>query len=308
MDVETFRALPTHEVARIVRENGLRVCAYPAKGTRRWFMLEYPPVSKEAYAPAYLDAVFQHHIEKYKLLFDHGVTTLLTPSFDLPLMQRGDAYMRMAAKGLAALAEHPAFLEFFAAYGVRVRFYGAYRKHLMSTPYAYLLDLFETVMTQTEKYDRHRLFFGLFVHDATETVADLAVQHYREYGETPGKQALIERYYGEDVGPVDIFISFSKLRAFDMPLLMTGKTDLYFMVSPSLYLDQAQLRDILYDHLFTRRKSSQADYEALSTEDQDLMRAFYRANAGNTLGIGTWHERWQFWYPRPQVKLPPELT
>lgn len=308
MDIDIFRRLPTDEVARIVRDAGVKVCAYPAKGTRRWFMLEYPSVPKEDFASAYLNAVFEHHIAIYKLIFDHGLTTLLTPSFDLPLMQRGDAYMRMAAKGLAALAEHPAFLAFFEEYGVRVCFYGEYRQHLASTPYAYLLDLFETVMARTQKHDRHRLFFGLFVHDATETVADLAIQHYRERGETPDKQALVKRYYGEAVEPVDIFLSFSKPRVFDMPLLMTGKTDLYFMVSPSLYLNQAQLRDILYDHIFARRKSSQTDYGTLSSADQDLMRSFYQANVGNTIGIGTWHERWQFWYPRPQVTLPPELV
>lgn len=307
MDADTFRYLPTQEIAALVRAKGAKVCVFPVKGTRRWFMLEHPVVPKQDFASAYLNAVFDHHIAPYKMIFDHGVHTLLTPSFDAPLMERGEAYMRMAAEGLSALATHPAFLDFYETYGVRVRFYGEYRNHLAATPYAELIDLFDNVMARTERNNRHRLFFGLFVHDATETIAELAIQHYREHEHPPDKRALVERYYGEYVEPVDIFIGFSKLRAFDMPLLMTGKTDLYFTVSPSLYLTEAQLRDILYDHLYARQRSSQTDYALLSPEDQGAMRAFYQANAGNTVGIGRWHPRWQFWYPCPQVQLPPAV-
>ncbi len=308
MDAETFYNLPLDEVAQRVRGAGTKVCAFPVKGTRRWFMLEHPESSQEDYASAYLNAVFTRHIALYKLIFDHGLETLLTPSFDMPLMERGDAYMRMAAEGLAALATHPLFLEFYDAYSVRVRFYGEYRQYLAGTPYAYLLDLFDALTARTQKHDRHRLFFGLFVHDAAETIANLAVHYYREHGSTPNKQALIEAYYGEAVTPVGIFISFSKLRVFDMPLLMMGKTDLYFTVSPSLYLNQRQLRAILYDHLYARRASSQSDYSALPAAEKALIKSFYDANMEGTLGIGTWDPQWQFWYPLPQVHLPPALT
>ena len=218
MDADTFQNLPTPEVARLVREAGTKVCAFPAKGTRRWFTLEHPAVPRQDFASAYLNAVFERHIALYKLIFDHGFTTLLTPSFDMPLMQRGETYMRMAAEGLAALAKHPAFLDFYEACDVRLRFYGEYRKFLEPTPYAYLVDLFDTITAQTQKHKQHQLFFGLFVHDATETVARLAIQHYQEYGNVPDRQALIAQYYGEPVDPVDIFIGFSKCLAISSAL------------------------------------------------------------------------------------------
>lgn len=308
MDADTFRQLTTDEIAHIVRQTGTKICVFPVKGTRRWFMLEYPAVPKQGFAPAYLDAVYENHITLYKRIFDHGIHTLLTPSFDAPLMERGEAYMRMAAEGLTALATHPAFLNFYETCDVRVRFYGAYREHLTATPYAHLIDIFDTVMARTEKYHRHRLFFGLFVHDTTETIAELAIRHYREYGHAPDRRALVEEYYGEYIEPVDIFIGFSKLRVFDMPLLMTGKTDLYFTVNPSPYLTEMQLRDILYDHLYARRTSSQTDYSLMQPEDQDAMRTFYQSNINHTLGIGRWHPHWKFWYPVPQVQAPPDLN
>ncbi|HNT75153.1 MAG TPA: diterpene synthase [Anaerolineae bacterium] len=297
MDLQTFQTLPTEEVARLVREAGTKVCVFPVKGTRRWFALEYPLPTPADYAAAYLDAVFGKHIDVYGLCFAHGIETLLTPSFDLPLMERGDAYMKMAAEGLASLARHPDFLSFYEAHNVRVRFYGDYRKFLSPTPYAYLIDLFDELMARTAVHTRHRLFFGLFVHDATETTAALAVQYYQQHGVIPDRRALVEQYYGEYVDPADMFIGFSKLRAFDMPLLASGKTDLYFTVSPSLYLTEAQLRAILYDHLYTRRQSTQRDYAALSPDDLAAMKAFYTQAIGQTLGVGVWNDAWQCWYP-----------
>jgi len=304
MDITTFRNLPTQKIAQQVRESGTQVCVFPVKGTRRWFMLEQPTPSNENYAVAYLKAVFKRHIAVYKLFFDHGIETLLTPSFDLPLMQRGDAYMQMTAQGLAGLAQDKDFLEFYEACGIRVRFYGEYRKFLVDTPYQYLLDLFDDLTQRTLVHSQHRLLFGLFVHDATETIAALSVQHYQRFGEVPDKHTLVKTYYGEALESVDMFIGFSKLRAFDMPLLFTGKTDLYFTVSPSLYLTATQLRDILYDHLYTRRRSSQVNYATLSKSEQARMKSFYAANIAQTIGVGDWHDSWQFWYPLPQVNLP----
>ncbi len=302
MDLQTFQNLPVEQIAQLVREAGTKVCVFPVKGTRRWFAMEYPTPAKEDYAAAYLNAIWGQHMVVYGSVFEHGVETLLTPSFDLPLMERGDVYMRMAAEGLAALTQSPDFLDFYNRHDVRVRFYGDYRTHLAETPYAYLIDLFDGLMARTAAHTRHRLFFGLFVHDATETVAELSVQYYQEQHTAPDKRALIERYYGEYVDPVDIFIGFSKLRAFDMPLLLTGRTDLYFTVSPSLYLTTDQLRGILYDHLYTRRRSSQHSYAALSSEDLEQMREFYHANIGNTIGVGEWHETWQCWTPSPEIE------
>lgn len=322
MELEEFQRLPTEDVARLVREAGPKVCVFPPKGTRRWFMLEHLSVPKEGFASAYLDATMKRSIELYQLIFDHGLDTLLIPSLSPDVMARGEGYMRMAAEGLARLATHPDFLNFYKAYGVRVRFYGDYRRFFDPTPYAYLAGLFDEVTAQTLAHDRHRLFFGLFAHDPTETIAELAVRYYVEHGRVPDKRTLIEMYYGEYVEPVDLFIGFGKFRAFDMPLIATGREDLYFTVSPSLYLTQRQLRDILYDHLYARTKTK-VDLQPeelrdllrdhphaldgarldLQPEDWALMRSFYRANVGRTLGVGV-RQRHGVWYPLPQVKLP----
>ena len=300
MELEEFQRLPTEDVARLVREAGPKVCVFPINGTRRWFMLEHPAARMEDSASAYLNTITRRLIELYQLLFDHGLDTLLTPSIAPDVMARGEDYMQMAAEGFARLATHPNFLNFYKAYGVRVRFYGDYRRFFDSTPYAYLPDLFDEVTAQTLAHDRHRLFFGLFAHDPTETVAELAIRYYVEHGRVPDRRTLIEMYYGEYIEPVDLFIGFSKFRAFDMPLVTKGTEDLYFTVSPSPYLTQRQLRHILYDHLYIRQ--GEQDYWAMDPDGWALMRDFYRANLEGTLGVGTKYKG--IWYPLPQVKLP----
>ena len=303
MDLQTFLNLPTQELAAHVRERGLKVCVFPINGTRRWYYLEHTPRPDEDLLDSYLSAVEQNHIALYKLIFDHGVDYLLTPVFGPDLMERGNEYTGMVAAGLTRLTSAEYFLKFFDEYEVRVRFYGDYRKYFANTPYTFLIELFEELAERTKSYNRHRLFMGLFAHDATESVAHLAVEYHRKHGRVPNRDTLIELYYGEYVPPVDVFIGFNEFCAFDMPLVADGNEDLYFTVNPSPYLNAPQLREIFYDRLHTRR--SEADYSSLEAEEWERMRAFYQANLGKTQGIGARHPSGGYWYPRPQVIIPP---
>jgi len=307
MDLDRFLALTPSEVARLVRADGPKTCVFPINGTRRWFLLEHPLLPGQDVMTTYLDVAGKRHVELYRLFFDHGLDTLLTPVFGPDLLERGQDYMQMAVEGLARLATHPDFVDFYETYQVGVRFYGDHRKYLAATPFAHLSDLFDEVVDRTRLHDHHRLFFGVFAHDATETVARLAVDHYLQQGAVPDKDTLIRLYYGEPVPPVSLFIGFDKFCVFDMPLLATGEEDLYFTTSPSPYMDQRQLRHILYDHLYARR-AAEPDYATLGSEAWAGMRAFYRANRERTLGVGTLAGPGGIWYPLPQVELPEDFS
>ncbi len=302
MDIQSFRELAVSEVAKLVHSDAPRVCVFPINGTRRWFMLEHAALADRD--SRYREIAARRHIELYQLFFGHGIDTLLTPIFGPDLLERGEAYAQMATEGLAWLAAHPAFLEFYEAYGVRVRFYGDYRQFFEASPYAYISDLFDEAMMRTREHEQHRLFFGVCAQDATETIARMAVDFYRKHGRIPDRKTLVALYYGEYVEPVDLFIGFDRLCVFDMPLISTGSEDLYFTVSPSPYLSERQLRDILYDHLYSR-SAEEPDYATMEPSEWQLMRDFYQANAGKTLGVGT--RRGQIWYPLPQVELAPGL-
>jgi adenosine tuberculosinyltransferase len=306
MELETFLNLPTEEVAQIVQEAGPKVCVFPINGTRRWFMIEHPTHSGVSFL-GYLDIVIKRHIEIYQLFFNHGIKTLLTPIFGPDLMKRGEDYMKLAADGMERIASHPDFLKFYQAYDVRVRCYGDYHKFLNSTSYAYLSEKLDKVTEMTLSHNENRLFFGVFAHDATETIAKLSIDYYKRHKKAPSKYELVELYYGEYVEPVSFFIGFDKFSTFDMPLVATGDEDLYFTIAPSLYLNKEQLRTILYDHIYLRPQIVFENYTSITREIQDFMQRFYHTNLGNTIGVGIPNEEIGFWYPQSQIEIPGEL-
>jgi tuberculosinol/isotuberculosinol synthase len=286
MELDEFLQLPSEKVAEMMRAGGPKVCAFPINGTRRWFTLEYGGQKWDDPVTAYMDIAGRNHIGLYRLFFDHGIDTLLTPIFGLDLLSRGDEYVRRVGMGgLKRLVEHPTFLDFYDEYNVRVHIYGDHRRHLAGTGLAHLSDLFDEVAERTRHHDRFRLFFGVFAHDATQAVAEYSVGFYQEHGRVPEKRELIEMYYGESVEPVDLFIGFDRFSVFDMPLLATGEEDLYFTISPSPYMNERQLRGILYDHMVTRR-CPEPDYVDLSPRELQDLRNYYASHHGYTLGTG----------------------
>jgi tuberculosinol/isotuberculosinol synthase len=235
------------------------------------------------------------------MFFDHGLDTLLTPVFGPDLLERGGDYGEVAIQGLLWFAQAPEFLEFYDQYEVRVRVYGDVERHFRGTPYEPALLAFDELSRRTASHRRHRLFFGVCAHDATETVAEIGVRFYQEQGSLPDRKQIVEAYYGEYVDPVDLFIGFERPNVFDMPLLATGAEDLYFTVSPSPYLTPAVLRAILYDHLYTRRVDD-ADYGQLSPGEWRELGRFYALNRESVLGLGCRRVSGKFWCPVPQVK------
>lgn len=299
MDLHTFLALPTDEVAALVRAGGSKVVVFPINGTRRWFMLEYP--QEPPLGEAYLRTTWQRQTEIYKMFFEHGVDTVLSPIFGPDLLERGDEYLQLVLPGLLWCAQNQDILGFYEAYDVRVRVYGDIRRYLNNTSYACVLEAYAELARRTAAHCSHRLFFGVCAHDAAETVAEIGVRFYQEHGRLPTRREIVEAYYGEYVEPASLFIGFDRPVAFDFPLLDTGNVDLYFTVSPSPYLDEHGLRDILYDHLYARRMD-ESGYKGLGPQDRAWMKAFYQANQGRTIGIGI--QKGGIWYPLPQVQWP----
>ena len=184
---------------------------------------------------------------------------------------------------------------FFEKYNVKVRFYGDYRDVLTDTPYEYALKSIYEVTEETKHNTAFRLYFGVFADEVTETIARLSVEHYLAQGSIPDKEALIRRYYGEDIPAVSMFIGFDKFSVFDMPLLSTGEEDLYFSVSPSPYMTEHQLRAILYDHLFVR-PVPEPDYTKLTEGEQNWLRDYYRHNKDYVFGAGKL--KFNLWFPK----------
>jgi tuberculosinol/isotuberculosinol synthase len=298
MDRDNFLNLSSEDIAKLVRAGGSQVCVFPFNGTRRWFLLEHGREHHTDPAQAYIDLTSQRYVEMYQMLFDHGLDTIIAPVFGGDILNRGDEYMEQIGVGMALLADYPRFLSFYEKYDVRVHFYGNYRKELMGTRYAYLIDLFDEVSQKTSKNKSYRLFYGVFGNDATETIAEHSVQFLLDKGRIPNRRELVELYYGEYIEKANIFIGFEKFSVFDYPLLGLGEESLYFTVAPSLYMDERQLRDILYDYLYLR-PTREPDYLTMPPKDFEAMRHFYEINREATFGIG--EIRGGIWYPTTKI-------
>ena len=299
MDRDKFLNLPAEEVAKIVRAGGSRVCVFPFNGTRRWFLLEYGRDFDGDAAQNYVELTTQGYINTYKLVLDHGIDTIVAPVFGGEIMNRGEEYMREIGANMELLATHPAFLEFYETYGIRVHFYGDYRKQLDNTPYAYICDSFDGITHKTNHHTQRRLFYGVCADDATDTIAELSVKHYQATGDIPSQRQLIETYYGEYIEKADIFIGFEKFNVFDYPMLGWGEESLYYMVVPSLYMTKSQIRNILYDFIYLRPVQD-PDYFTMLTSDFEAMRKFYESNRQVTFGVG--EMRGGIWYPISRIK------
>ncbi|NLE43370.1 MAG: diterpene synthase [Chloroflexi bacterium] len=304
MNLSSFLSLPTAEVATLVREHGPHVCVFPINGTRRWFILEYPYEAQSDFSTQYLVLSGRRHIALYQMLFDHGVETLVTPIFGPDLLERGEEYRQMMESALVWFARDADFLSFYDQYDVRVHVYGDAERYLAGTPYAGALEAYRELADRTASHRHCRLFFGVCGHDPTERVASFAVAFHQQTGRAPTRREIIAHYYGEYIDPVDLFIGFDRPAAFDMPLIATGSEDLYFMVSPSPYLDERTLRTILFDHAYTRRVPE--DYSEFSPADWSAMRRFYAAHRHSVLGIGDQYDGGKFWYPTVQVFSAPD--
>jgi tuberculosinol/isotuberculosinol synthase len=266
--------------------------------------LEHRELVSGELAEDYLRIAGRRHIELYKLIFDHGIETLVTPVFGQDILERGEGYKRLLEQGLAWFAQDEDFLRFYDEYDVRVRVYGEIRRFLQDTPYAYAIDAYADLTQRTASHHSYRLLYGVCAHDTPQTVADIVIRFHERHGRPPDKGEIIEAYYGEYVKPVDLFIGSDRLAVYDMPLIATGNEDLYFTVSPSPYLDSRMLRTILYDHLYARRVNDDR-YDELSANDWQAMADFYTLNRHSVLGLGRKHRSGSFWYPMPQVSLPP---
>lgn len=276
-----FLTIPTDEVAGIVRASGTKVCVFPFNGTRRWFLLEH----RSTDAQAYTEATVQGCVRLYRMLFEHGIETIVAPIFGKDLLLRGEEYTAAIGESMRMLAYHPDFISLYEGCDVRVHFYGDYRQEYAGKRDD-ILDAFHRATLLNAQHSKHRLFYGVFADDATQTIAKLAIQyHLTNPDRLPTKQELIQMYYGEIIDGADIFIGFERPQIYDYPMLATGAEDLYFTVAPSFYMTETLLRRILYDHIYLRT-TQEPDYGQMPQQSISAMHDYYHQKRHDALGLG----------------------
>lgn len=291
---ERFLQLPTREIADLVRAAGPKVCVFPFNGTRRWFLLEHSHENERELANSYVEETISGYIRLYKMLFEHGIATVVAPVFGTDILERGEEYMLAIGEHLKLFGDYPEFISFYQDYDVRVRFYGDYRK-AFETRYPQITRSFDQVTELTLAHGKHRLFYGVFANDAAPSIAELSIQYYKTHHRPPSSAELIELYYGEQLEKADLFIGFERFTVFDYPLLNTGEESLYFTVAPSLYMTETLLRKILFDHMYLR-PLPEPDYHTITQDELEAMRRAYQEACDHAFGIGALEGG--IWYAR----------
>jgi tuberculosinol/isotuberculosinol synthase len=284
-----FLLLPTSKVAEIIR--GLTM-GFPIDGTRRWFLLNHPKIWD---VEEYKQLTAKRYTKVFAMLFDHGVETVLVPAFGGELMSRGEEYVREMMDGVARLAQSPAFTDFYHDYNVRVRFYGDWRRQVQGLPGSEAVVSALDGCAATQHTGSRRIFYGLWADDMLVTIVDDLARSRTEPVKFT-REAIVARYYGEYVRPTDIYIGFGRPTVFDVPMLVTSQTDLYYTVVPSLDLDEHLFRMIVWDHCVGRW--TQQEWNRLTEADLVALKAYYKAQHGSVLGLGEVDAATGIWYQK----------
>jgi hypothetical protein len=289
LTLDEFLRLPTPEVAEMIR--GLTM-GFPVDGTRRWFLLNHPETWD---VEEYKQLTARQYTQVFAMLFDHGVETILVPAFGGELLSRGQEYVREMMDGIARLAQSPIFTDFYHDYDVRVRFYGDWRRQVLGLPGSETLTLALNSCAATRHTGPRRIFYGLWADDMLVTIVDDLARSRSEAVEFT-REAIVTRYYGEYVKPTDLYIGFGRPTVFDVPMLVTSQTDLYYTVAPSLDLDARLFRMIVWDHLVGRW--TQQEWDGLTETDLAALKTYYTSQHEAVLGLGEVDAATGIWYPK----------
>jgi len=268
------------------------VMGWPYNGTRRWYVAyrRRNPGAKD-----YLGLLIRRQAELHRLIFAHGVSVILAPSFGAETLKRGEAYTRYALGGLTRLPDDEVYRALIDC-GVRIPFYGDYEEALTAAGLRSALETCAMLTDATASGEGPLLLIGLFADDPYPRIARLSVEFAQRVGRPPGRAELIEAYYGLPVPDLSLYVGFAQLEMFDVPLLTTGLEHLYATLGPSPDLTERQLREILYDHLVMRR-AAPVDYDTLSPEAQLGLADHAERRRGETLGIGRIDPLTGLWRP-----------
>lgn len=268
------------------------VVGWPSNGTRRWYLAHR---RENPNAGDYLSTIIQRQAEFHKMVLDHGVSVLLSPSFGAVNLERGAQYTRYALGGLLRISSDTVYREMFDG-GVRLRFYGEYEAVLDTPEYRPMLEACQELMDTTAGGAGPLILIGLFADSAHDRIARLSVDFARRNGRPPVRKEQIEAYYGIPIPDLSLYVGHEQPQLFDVPLISTGLEDLYVTLNPTLDVTPIQLREILYDHLVARRTPA-VDYENLSPEARSSLIEYNEQRSGMTLGLGYVDPTTGIWRP-----------
>lgn len=295
---QEFQAWPSASVEQVARG---KTAVLASGGSSRWYFLEHGD-TQQGYARSeqfrdYGRRGLQRIVEQASMMLDDGVSTVFAPGFAGGQGERNAEYVENLKWAYQVLIGEDA-QALYEEHRLGVLFRGGWRQLFERLDAADLSERYDAVEAQTKARSERWLVWFVAEDFVPASLLPTITRQLVETGAMPARVELSEQYYGRPLDTVDIFISNNKFNVAGMIPPLLRLSDLYFTVSPSFYMDRAQWRNILYDHIFARR-GHYRDYTQLTPEAVDDMRTFYRVNRGVTMGVGDYHTSSQTWRPTP---------
>lgn len=281
------------EIAEIIEQAGKPECAaIMLDGTRRVLKLK----------PGYYDDHWLYHedhitglihksMEVVDTLFDCGLNTVIGPLASLGNLNRKDFVPLGLDRLLRPLVDEYS-LSVCKEHHAAVTFYGdleGARKMQGGEIVDKYIELFKEINPETPQ--KHILIgIGFSTDRETEIIANLAIDHFKETGKNPTQKDLINRYFGQDVPAIDIFIRTNEVKMSGglTPLLTQHDTQLYFPVAPGIMsLSENTIKSILYDYLYSRILShGMHEHGPITDKEAEEVSNFYESHRDEVLGLG----------------------
>ena len=243
------------------------------------------------YHEDHITGLIHKSIEVADTFFDFGLNTVIGPLASLGNLNRKD-FMPVGLGRLLKPLMDGYSLSVYKKQNAAVSFYGdlEYAREMKGGE---IIDQYiESFKKINPEFPQKRILIGIgFSTDReTEIIANLAIDFYKESGNRPDKKDLIEKYFGVNIPPVDIFIRTNEVKPSGglTPLLIQHDTQLYFPVSPGIMsLSEITIRKILYDYLFSRVLShGMHEHNPISDEQAKIVKDFYDQHRDDVLGVG----------------------
>lgn len=287
-----FLNMPTPDLRQIVQQRQTpAVGVFLADGNRRLVMTQTRlEPGTDAFYQSYLTIVTGYFMKNLETFFEHGINTLFFPLFGQSLLERDEKFRQSVLPGLTStLFSSDSWLQFYRRLDIRVKVYGSPHKLEHAFPGKQLEWKIEQAVESTAGHRSHTLYYGFFsvpwlVSDPQmfTKVDRFTADHCKE----PGRNELIQLYYGETVPPADFFINSTRIAGLGaLPPLICGKeTKIYTLTAPAIYaLGKDTFREILYDLLVSRQPSQQGKPDR---ESIDALNDFYTENRFTVTGTG----------------------
>jgi hypothetical protein len=295
---EEFNQLPAEAVAALATP---KVIVYAPGGTSRWFFLKHSQgqigYSQEQKFEQYARLVLERMVEHAGMMCADGVDTVFLVGFVPGQEARTEDYNRNAARFFHALADAQ-MRRAYDEQDLGVRFRGVWDEVAKKLGREDVLAEMKRIEEETS--DRKKWVVWLTGNDQDvipPSVLPLVVEHYQQHGTLADRATLTEAYYGRSLAKVDIFLGHNKPSVDSMTPPLLSLSDVYFSVTPSLFMEREQWRSILYDYLYLRRGHFR-NYEVVTAEALGELKDFYDQHWGAVMGVGERHEPTQTWRPR----------